>query len=156
MNIIRKKISKKQSFYQRGMTLIELMVVVAIISILAVIATPIYLEYTVRSKITEGMAFFGMARTNVTEYWRTLGCGDTSCLPSDNNEAALGTTTTDKINSMSVGANGVITIVFSLSTLGTDNALQMIPTIDGDTLTWVCSTTGPNGMDPKYAPPICR
>jgi type IV pilus assembly protein PilA len=156
MHITRKNKAKNRSSDQKGMTLIELMVVVAIISILAVIATPIYLEYSVRTKVSEGMAFFGAARTNVTEYWRTRGCGDATCFPSNNNEAALGNTVTDKISSMTVTAGGVITVVYTMSNLGTDNALEFRPVIDGDILTWTCTTTGPNGMDPKYAPPICR
>ena len=158
MTLIRTKKIKKPGFHQQGMTLIELMVVVAIISILAVIATPIYLAYTDRSKVSEGMAFFGMARTNVTEYWRTKGCGDTTCLPNNNNQAALGDTVTDKISSMTVGNEGVITIEYSISVI-TDQSkslLRLVPTIDGDSLTWTCTTTGTNGMDPKYAPPICR
>ena len=156
MILIRKKSQKNRSFYQLGMTLIELMVVVAIVSILAIIAMPIYLDFTVRSKVSEGMAFFGMGRTNVTESWRSAGCGDTTCLPTNNTEAGLGDIATDKISSMTVGANGVITIAYSISALGTDNLLQLVPSVDGNSLIWDCSSPATNGMDPKYAPPTCR
>ena len=58
---------------QQGFTLIELMIVVAIIGILAAVALPAYQDYTVRSKVTEGLSLAGAAKTVVSEMWQTDG-----------------------------------------------------------------------------------
>jgi type IV pilus assembly protein PilA len=70
----------------KGFTLVELMVVVAIVSILAVIAMPAYLDYVLRSKVSEGMAFVGEAKTSVTEYYYT---GTPRKMPVNNEQAGL-------------------------------------------------------------------
>src|SRR5215468_4276403 len=59
--------------YQKGFTLIELMIVVAIIGILAAIAIPAYQDYTVRSKVTEMINAAGVCKTSVAEYYQSLG-----------------------------------------------------------------------------------
>src|ERR1700757_428361 len=64
------KIMKKM---QQGFTLIELMIVVAIIGILAAIAIPAYQDYTVRSKVTELINAAGVCKTSVAEYYQTKG-----------------------------------------------------------------------------------
>ena len=64
MQVIRK---------QQGFTLIELMIVVAIIGILAAIAIPAYQDYTIRSKVSEGLNAIGAAKTSVGDAWNSLG-----------------------------------------------------------------------------------
>jgi type IV pilus assembly protein PilA len=58
---------------QKGFTLIELMIVVAIVGILAAIAIPAYKDYTVRAKVSECAAAVGACKASVTEYYNTMG-----------------------------------------------------------------------------------
>jgi type IV pilus assembly protein PilA len=70
---------------QKGFTLIELMIVVAIIGILAAIAIPAYQDYTVRTQVSEGLTMAGAAKASVAEYFANTGEW-----PTDNSEAGIG------------------------------------------------------------------
>ncbi len=93
---------------QQGFTLIELMIVVAIIGILAAIAIPAYQDYTIRAQVSEGLNLAGGAKAAVSEY--TM---DTGTFPTDNTVAGISVATdiTGKyVDGVQVGANGVITV----------------------------------------------
>ena len=146
-----------------GFTLVELMVVVSVVSILAVIAVPIYLNYMIRSKVSEGMVFVSEARTSVAEYY-----SNTNLMPQNNSEAGLPAPddydNLDYVSRLEVGStppdasilDGTITVTFKISQLGSDNLLQLIPSTTGGHLTWTCEPPATNGMRRAYVPPNCR
>ncbi len=95
---------------QKGFTLIELMIVVAIIGILAAIAIPAYQDYTIRAQVTEGLNLAGAAKAAVSESFASNGT-----FPADNAAAGIGLATDIQgkyVSSVTVGANGVITVLF--------------------------------------------
>lgn len=142
---------------QKGFTLIELMIVVAIIGILAAIALPAYQDYTARSQVSEALSLAGGARTAVTEYWTSKGA-----MPTSNALAGLAADTSisgNYVNSVAVGANGLITATMKGSGVASGLAsktLALSPTTSTGAVTWKCKAGATNGIDAKYLPSSCR
>lgn len=140
---------------QQGFTLIELMIVVAIIGILAAIALPAYQDYTIRAKVTEGLGLAASAKTAVAETNAATGA-----FPTTNAAAGLAAPASisgNAVTSVTVGAGGAITVLFN-NTLGgspTANATNIVltPTLTAGGITWTC--TG-GTIDDKYRPANCR
>lgn len=133
---------------QRGFTLIELMIVVAIVGILAAIAIPAYQDYTIRARVTEGLSLASSAKLAVSETAIA-----NNALPAT--QAATGYVTpaaTANVASIAIGANGVITVTYTAAAGGGTIILTPTLTANGD-LTWNC--TGGTELA-KYRPAVCR
>ena len=145
---------------QKGFTLIELMIVIAIIGILAAIAIPAYQDYTIRSKVSEGLNLAGAAKLAVAETYDSLGRFPTAAngsygLPL---AASIAGNYVLSVNVNDAGSNpGAITIAYKASGVGSgaDNAtIFMTPnTSSPGAMGWDCTGgTMPN----KYRPATCR
>ena len=141
----------------QGFTLIELMIVVAIIAILAAIALPAYQDYVIRSQVSEGSVLADGAKTAVAEYYSNRGTA-----PTNNASAGLATSTsiTGKYVSQLAVAGGLITATFNNTGSQRANAsiagstLIFSPTFGataGSTV-WKCSSA----IASKWLPVICR
>jgi prepilin-type N-terminal cleavage/methylation domain-containing protein len=143
---------------QKGFTLIELMIVVAIIGILAAIAIPAYQDYTVRSKISEGLNLAASSKLAVAETFDSKGR-----LPTGGNASyglSLATSIIGNyVASISVANTGTVTINYATTGVGGN------PTADGTNITLVPDTTIAGSMTwdctggntpPKYRPAECR
>ena len=141
---------------QKGFTLIELMIVVAIIAILAAIAIPAYQDYLIRSQVSEGSVLSDGAKTAVAEFYSNRGT-----FPATNESAGLaapGSISGKYVSSVDVGDEpGIIQAEFGNQSNAKINGkiLQFSAIENGGSLGWTCkSDTGE--IDPKYLPTSCR
>ena len=153
---------------QKGFTLIELMIVVAIIGILAAVALPAYQDYTVRSRISEALVLSSSAKTSVAEN----AANTTADLSAGITPIGTGTVkdstvtksaATDNVAALSVnGDNGVITVTSSTKAKGV--ILTLTPNANGAALATGTTPTGPvtwkctvdKSDNAKYVPSECR
>lgn len=150
---------------QKGFTLIELMIVIAIIGILAAIALPAYQDYTVRAKISEGAIAASALKIGVTELFADNGV---TGLASYNVTIAADqpNLVTNLITAVATDAvNGTITVTMGgIAQLGTNNILAYVPEIGGapisdanstGSIVWVCNSASTTIND-KFLPANCR
>lgn len=136
---------------QQGFTLLELMIVVAIVGILAAIAIPAYKDYIARSKVSECAATIGACKTSVTEYYNTK-----NSFPANASTAGCSTNASQYCSTLSVATGGVIRSSVNPSSTGAGTStcdLILTPvTADSEITSWTGSTSCP----PKYVPALFR
>ena len=147
---------KKQR--QQGFTLIELMIVVAIIGILAAIAIPAYQNYTIRAQVSEGMSLADGAKTALAEYYTNHGTW-----PTANQSAGLAPAASITGNYVTQvdASNGIIKVKYgnkaNAAIGGTNNFVLAISAIpSGGSITWICGQKTNTTVPVQYLPSSCQ
>jgi type IV pilus assembly protein PilA len=140
---------------QQGFTLIELMIVVAIIGILAAIAIPAYQDYTIRAQVSEGMSLASGSKTAVAEYYQDHGT-----FPADNSTAGVSDPSDIQgkyTSSVTVGANGVISVTYGKDAnqdlINDGGQLVLTPVTHTGSVEWGCDNSD---LPAKWLPSACR
>ena len=153
---------------QKGFTLIELMIVIAIIGILASVALPAYQDYTVRAQVSEGVIAASAIKVGVTEMFADDGMNGlityAATIVTDQ-----GNITTDRISGIAIiPGTGEIQVTMSMNQLAAGNILAYLPTIGGlpladglsGSIEWICSATNATPASTTIAsnflPAVCR
>lgn len=171
-------VQRKVAMRHQGFTLIELMIVVAVIGILSMFAVPAYQNYTKRTYIAEGLALAGIAKLAIVETVAATGSW-----PLSNQSAGL--PLADKITGQSVYAMGIVDaksfggthdtsaivirynekvikeLIFSRSSQDFKNAIVIVPSLDGDaakfsSYRWKCFAYDQNSIQSQWLPSACR
>jgi len=140
---------------QQGFTLIELMIVVAIIGILAAVAIPAYQDYTVRAQVSEGLSLASGAKTALAEFYNHRGSFPTGGNTSIGLESS-GSIQGSYVNDLNING-GVIEVTFGndANALIASQELHVSAVTSAGSIQWVCKA-GTSGLADKYLPTNCR
>jgi type IV pilus assembly protein PilA len=141
-----------QSHKQEAFTLVEIMIVIAIIGILSMIAIPAYKDFTVRSKISEGLSLAAGAKTSVIEYYQTQGNW-----PISNANAGLPSADHIKgefVKSVAIEGNKVVVTFGSGAGEGLSQRNLIMTAVDNSgSISWTCHA---DKIENRFLPPNCR
>jgi type IV pilus assembly protein PilA len=140
---------------QKGFTLIELMIVVAIIGILAAVAIPAYTDYTARAKVTEAVGALAAAKTSVSEYYISQGSMPADATEAGINTGALGDYVASVAYTQTSATVGEVEVTLTNNITGDLNGKKFKLTGTGSAqgVSWACTTTD---APAKYLPASCR
>jgi type IV pilus assembly protein PilA len=158
---------------QQGFTLIELMIVVAIIGILAAVALPAYQTYTIKAKVSEGILATSQCRTAIAEVYQS-GSSGSSTNPGPNGwgcEQSVANSSSKYVSTVTTDADGLITVLLTTTNdLGgaSGRTIQLVPANAGGTAlgfasiggtqvgTFRCGPGSTNGIESKFLPGSCK
>lgn len=135
----------------KGFTLIELMIVVAIVGILAAVGLPAYQDYTIRAQVTEGLTLADGLKAPVTEYFQNTGAWPANNAAAN---AAVANTIKGKYVTQVAIVSNAITATFGgdANTNLANSTITLTATDNGGSISWACTSTA----DTKYLPKSCQ
>lgn len=151
-----------RSALERGFTLVEVMIIVAVIGVLASIAIPIYADYSTRTKMAEVILAASACRTAISEVY-----SGSNTAPGAGNWGCESTNTSKYVSSITTDDDGVVTVTVANASPSVDGLkIQMVPYISGPATIasnfgegikeWRCGPTTVAGVDRKLLPNSCR